>query len=61
MICEMEVATTDYVAPAIDLNKEKRELFGHKLVRTVKLTARCIYRILTDLIAKIKSGEITIK
>ena len=61
MICEMEVATTDYVAPAIDLNKEKRELFGHKLVRTVKLTSRCIYRILTDLIAKIKSGEITIK
>lgn len=61
MICEMAVATTDYVAPEIELNKPTKEPIFDRLVRTVKLTARCIGRIFTDLIAKIKSGEITIK
>lgn len=62
MICELTVIVADdYVAPSIELSTQKKEPLGDRLVRTVKLTARCIYRILTDLIAKIKSGEITIK
>lgn len=61
MICELEVAANDYVAPAIDLNEQQKEPLADRIARTIKLTARCIYRILTDLIAKIKSGEITIK
>lgn len=61
MICELEVAANDYVAPAIELNEQQKEPLADRIARTIKLTARCIYRILTDLIAKIKSGEITIK
>ncbi len=59
MVCELKVTATDYVRPEIELNEQQKEPLADRIVRTIKLTARCIYRILTDLVAKIKSGEIT--
>ena len=61
MICELSVDSSNYTAPSIDLNTETKPSFIERFTRTVKMVSRCLGRILTDLIAKIKSGEITIK
>ena len=58
MICELAVDTTDYTAPSVDLSAPKKDSLINRLTHGTKMVVRCIYRILTDLVAKIKSGEI---
>lgn len=58
MVCELKVTSTDYVRPEIELNVEKRRPLAERLVHGTKMVFRCLKLIFTDLIAKIKSGEI---
>lgn len=59
MVCELKVTTTDYVRPEMDLTVEVRRPLSERLSHGVKMVFRCLKLIFTDLIAKIKSGEIT--
>ena len=59
MVCELKVTATDYVRPEMELNVETRRPLAERLSHGVKMVFRCLKLILTDLIAKIKSGEIT--
>lgn len=58
MVCELKVKSTDYVRPEIELNVEKRRPLIVRFTHGVKMVFRCLNLIFTDLIAKIKSGEI---
>ena len=59
MVCELKVTSTDYVRPEIELNIEKRRPLFERIFHGTKMVFRCLRLIFTDLIAKIKSGEIT--
>ena len=59
MVCELKVTSTDYVRPEIELNVEKRRPLFERIFHGTKMVFRCLRLIFTDLIAKIKSGEIT--
>ncbi len=59
MVCELKVTSTDYVRPEIELNIEKRRPLFERFFHGTKMVFRCLRLIFTDLIAKIKSGEIT--
>lgn len=59
MVCELKVTATDYVRPEMELNVETRRPLAERLSHGVKMVFRCLKLIFTDLIAKIKSGEIT--
>ena len=58
MVCELKVTTTDYVRDEIELTVEKRKPLSVRFIHGVKMVVRCLSLIFTDLIEKIKSGEI---
>lgn len=60
MICDLKVTSNDYVRPEIELKKEVRKPAVEQFTHGVKMFARCLNLIFTDLFAKIKSGEIKI-
>lgn len=58
MVCELKVTLNDYVRPEIELNTEIKKSFIERLTHGTQMVIRCLKLIFTDLIAKIKSGEI---
>jgi len=61
MVGELTVDTTDYVRPAMTLNEPQKMTSASSFGHTIKMFLRSISLLITDLIAKLASGEIKLK